>query len=188
MNEIKLGAKTNVARRIAVNSAGAEGVGISGHYKLRCHRPDGALVWRREIHNLVTTAGLNSILTQYFKGASYTAAFYMGLFSDQSYSAVALGDTLGSHAGWVEWEDYTGDRKAITFGTASGGVLASSSIPTFTVSGATGTETLKGAFVATTTDDSGVLVSVGLFDGGDAPVANGYVITGEYEITLANAA
>jgi len=60
-------------------------------------------VWRDEVaRNLVTTVGKNYLLDNGLAGSSYTAAFYLGLISSTSYSAVAAGDTMSSHAGWLE--------------------------------------------------------------------------------------
>lgn len=167
----------------------------AGFYTAKAHAPRQHsktgkmdLVWEREIENLITTAGLNDVLTKYLKNGTTSAAWYVGLVDNAGFSAYNAADTLASHAGWTEWTDYTGNRKAITFGTAAGGVLASSSIATFTVSGATGTETLDGMFVCdVTSGTSGILLSEGAFTGGDAPVANGYVITATYQLTLASA-
>lgn len=142
----------------------------------------------REMKNLVLTGGKNDLLDKYFGGSGYTAAWYAGLVSSVSFSAYAAGDTMASHAGWTEAgasnaPNYTGNRPAITFGAASGGVKASSSIPTVTFS-ATGT--VKGLFTTTvTTKDgtTGILYSAGNFTSGDAPVGNGYVMTLTFSAT-----
>lgn len=128
--------------------------------------------WAVEEHNLVTTVGLTDILDKYFKGSSYTAAWFCGLISSVSYSAIAVGDTMASHAGWTEAggtnaPTYTGNRPALTFGTAAAGSLATSSASSYTF---TGGGTIKGMFANTiTTKDgtTGTLYNAVLFTGGD---------------------
>lgn len=157
-----------------------------GRWRAQCRDKDGNLVWTRTIENLVTTQGLNALLDTLFDASGYTASWFAGLVSDSDFSAYAAGDTLASHAGWTEFTDYTGNRKAITWGAAAAGVIASSSIGTFT---ADDTGTVKGLFVTSAeTGTSGILFAEGNFDEGDAPVASGYVITCSYELTIANAA
>lgn len=190
---IELANTGDVQSAVASLRARADGfIQGSGFYTVKAHRPRKSgtldLVWERTIDNLLPTAALNDILTKYLKNGTTSAAWYVGLVDNAGFSAYAAGDTLASHAGWTEWADYSGTRKAITFGTAASGVLASSSIPTFTVAGATGTETLDGLFVCdATSGTSGVLLSEGAFTGGDAPVVNGYVLTATYQLTLASA-
>jgi hypothetical protein len=159
----------------------------AGFYAVKAYKPrkSGTLVeaWERTIDNLIPTAALNDILTKYLKNGTTSAAWYVGLVDNTSVSYSAA-NTLASHT-WTEFTSYSGNRKAITFGTAAAGVLASSSIPTFTASGS---GTLDGLFVCdAATGTSGVLLSEGAFTGGDAPVANGYVLTATYQLTLASA-
>jgi hypothetical protein len=72
------------------------------------------------MHNLVVNTGLQDMNNKYFKGSTYTAAFYLGLVTGPaSATTYAAADTLASHAGWVENTDYSGDRKAVTFGSAT---------------------------------------------------------------------
>lgn len=128
--------------------------------------------WRDGFKNLVTTAGKNDILTNQFKGSSYTAAWYLGLIDNASFSTVAAGDTMGSHAGWIEAVGYSSaNRPPITFGTASAGSLAASAVAFSINSGAT----INGAFSVTNSTKSGttgVLYSAGSF-ASTRTVANG---------------
>jgi hypothetical protein len=137
--------------------------------------------WSLQEHNLVTTAGLTDILDKYFKGSSYTATWFCGLISSVSYSTIVVGDTMASHAGWTEAggtnaPTYTGNRPALTFGTASAGSLATSSASSFTF-GSTGT--IKGMFAnSVTTKDgtTGTLYNAVLFTGGDRAVVSTDVV------------
>ena len=127
-------------------------------YRVECVGADGRVKWVEEFTNLVTTAGKNDLMTKYFKGSGYTAAWYLGL---KGAGSAAVGDTLASHAGWSEVSPYSGNRPAITFGTASGGSLAASSAVSYSI---TGSATVAGAFIATAnTGTSGTLYSAGDF-------------------------
>lgn len=116
---------------------------------------EGHLKWSEETCNLVTNQGKNDILDKYFKGSSYTAAWFLGL---KGAGTIAAGDTLASHAGWTEITGYTGDRKAITWGTVSSQSLSASGTVTFAINA---TVTIAGGFITTSeTGTAGILYSV----------------------------
>lgn len=171
-----------VANRQTTNAMSAGGV-----FTVECRAPDGSLKWTDTFHNLVVNQGLQDMNTQYFKGSAYTAAWYLGLVTGpgagNSYDAT---DTLSSHVGWTENTDYSGNRKAVTFGTASTAdpsVITNSGSPSaFSM---TGTATIAGAFLTTATSGtSGVLFSVGNFTGGDKSVDNGDTLNVTYQFSL----
>lgn len=123
-------------------------------YRIECRDAFGNLKWIEEVPNQVMTAGINDLLTNYFKGAAYTAAFYIGLVDNASFSAYAAADTMASHAGWLESTVYSnGTRPALTLGTAAAGSISNSaSVAAFTVN-ASGT--VRGAFVGTNNTKGG---------------------------------
>ena len=134
--------------------------------------------WTESQLNLVTTVGKNDLLDKYFSGSSYTAAWYCGLISSVSYSTIAAGDTMASHAGWTEAgptnaPDYSGStRPALAFAAASAGSKATSAASSFTFSAA---GTIKGMFgTSNSTKDgtTGILYNAVLFTGGDRTVAS----------------
>lgn len=125
-------------------------------YEMECIRA-GKIVWRETFHNLVTTVGMNDMLSKYFSGAAYTAAWFLGL---AGVGTPVLADTLASHAGWAELTPYAGNRPAIAWSAPSGGSINSPAI-TFSI---TSTATVGGAFIASVnTGTAGTLFSSGQF-------------------------
>lgn len=166
-------------------------------YTIECVAPDGTLRWREVTRNTVTTEGKNDLLTKYFKGSAYTAAWYCLLISSVSYSALAAGDTaaqINGTNGWKEANTGAGantptysqsNRPALTFGTASAGSLATSSASAFSI---TGTGTIKGAGCVSTNTiggTTGVLYNIALFSGGDRAVINGDTVNVSATLTVA---
>lgn len=120
-------------------------------HHFECFDADGNLKWEESTENLVTTAGMNDLLTKYFKGSSYTAAWYVGL---KGSGTIAAGDTMASHSGWTEFASYSqSTRPALTLGSASSGSIDNSaSQASFSI---TGSGTVAGAFTATDNTISG---------------------------------
>lgn len=162
---------------------------FGGVFKVTCYGPDGKLKWEDEFHNLVVNEGLQDLNNKYFKGSNYTAAWYLGLVlgpaANTTYTAT---DTLASHGasgsgGWTEYTDYSGNRKAVTFGTptlADPSVITNSASPSvFAITGSGGT--ISGAFLASVaTGTSGILFSEGDFTGGDKIVSSGDTLNVTY--------
>ena len=166
------------------NSAKAGGV-----YKVVCHDADGNFKWEESTHNLVVNQGLQDMNTKYFKGSAYTAAWYLGLVTGPgSGTTFAAADTLASHSGWTEFTNYSGSRKAVTFGTATTAdpsVIDNSASPSqFTISGAGGV--VAGAFLCSVASGtSGVLFSASDFQSpGDRTVVSGDTLTVTYTFSL----
>ncbi len=136
-------------------------------YTVQCVGPDGKEKWSETFHNLVTTVGKTDLIDKYFKGSSYSAAWYLGLAGA---GTKAVGDTLASHSGWSEVNPYSGNRPSITFGTTSGGSNTATAV-SYTCNGSA---TVAGAFVASAASGtSGTLYSAGDFSGGSKTVADG---------------
>lgn len=125
-------------------------------YRVECYDKDGNLKWAEEVPNLITDAGCDDILDKYFKGAAYTASFFVGL---KTAGAIAATDTLAAPGAWTEVVSYTGNRKALTLGAVSGkSVDNSASKASFSM---TSSVTVAGAFIATVaTGTAGILYGV----------------------------
>lgn len=185
----------HVAAAFVGRGAGlSEGANAQGNYIVECRGPDGNLKWRDEFPNVVATVGKNFMLDQALAGSGYTVVGpYIGLISSVSWSAVAAGDTMASHAGWTEAgatnaPTYTAPRKTATWAAASAGTKALSSTATFAM---TGTGTVKGAFMVYGTNAStaidntlGTLYSAGTFSNGDKGVGNGDSLYVTYNTNL----
>jgi hypothetical protein len=146
---------------------------LKTHYRIECRDVDGKLKWVEEFDNLVVTEGLNDSLDKHLKGSAYTAAWYVGLTTASD--TFAAGDTMASHAGWVESTAYSNaTRPALTLGTVSGGsVDNSASKAVFNINA---TATIGGAFVASNSTKGG---TTGILYGGGAFAADRSVISGD---------
>lgn len=144
-------------------------------YRFECFDALGNLKWVEEVPNQVMTAGINDLLTNYFKGSAYTAAFFVGLVDNTSFSAYAAADTMASHAGWLESAAYSNaTRPSLTLGTPSAGSVDNSAAKA--VFNINASATILGAFVATNSTKSGttgVLYGAASFTGGSRAVQSG---------------
>jgi len=178
----------NVSSALIARTGAKDGMRAGGVFHVQCLDKDGNLKWETTEHNLVVNEGLQNMNTQYFKGSTYTAAFFLGLITGPgSGTTFAAADTLASKA-WTEYTDYSGARKAVTFGTATTAdpsVISNSASPaSFTISGAGGT--VAGAFLCTVSSGtSGVLFSESDFQApGDRVVVSGDTLNVTYTFSL----
>lgn len=124
------------------------------------------LKWTEEIDNLVVTAGLNLLLDSTLKTGASSPVWYVGLVDNASFSAYAAGDTMSSHAGWIEGVPYSNSTRVTwTPGSISGGSVSNSgSLAVFTINADL---TLRGGFLtsnSTKSGSTGTLYGVGDFD------------------------
>jgi len=177
-----------VSAGLVARTGADSGARAGGVFHVQCLDKDGNLKWETSEHNLVVNEGLQDMNTQYFKGATYSASFFLGLITGPgSGTTFAAADTLASKA-WTEYTDYAGSRKAVTFGTATTAdpsVISNSASPSsFTISGAGGT--IAGAFLCTVSSGtSGVLFSESDFQSpGDRVVVSGDTLNVTYTFSL----
>lgn len=174
----------NSAVRVTKTAGTEEVISVHGHYDVVCVGADGNVKWEDKIENLVVTVGKNDLLDKYFAGATYTAAWYMGLVNGGTTPTYAAGDTLASHAGWTEDTNYSGtNRITVGWNAASAGSKAS----TTTAFSITGTTTIAGALLCQTqvrATTTGVLYSAGSFTGGNRAVVNGDTLNITYTASV----
>ena len=189
----KLSMAESIQAGVGKLAQGQERTGLGGVFTITCFDSEGKLKWEDKFHNLVVNEGLVYLNNTFFKsnGGTYTAAWYLGLVTGPgagtSYSAT---DTLASHS-WTEFTAYTGDRKAVTFGTptsADPSVISNSASPSvFTITSPGGT--VAGAFLCNQeTGTSGKLFSEGDFTGGDKIVDAGDTVNVTYTFSADAAA
>ena len=180
-------AKDQVSATLVTKPGLSDTVGAGGVYTVECVGPDGQVKWSDQFHNLVMNGGLANMNGAYFAGTAQTTTWYLGLVTGPgSGTTFAAGDTLASHGGWTESTAYTGNRKAVTFGsatTANPSVITNSASPSsFTMNA---TATIAGAFLCSVASGtSGILFSAGDFTGGDKSVASGDTLNVTYQFSL----
>lgn len=187
MNKDSLTPQAHADASVARGAGAAELIMLEGRYEVWCVGPDGKEKWRDTIKNLVTTVGKNDFLDKYLKGSAYTQTIVMGLAGT---GTKAAGDTQSSHAGWLEvglanLPTYTGNRKAVTMGSASAG----SSVSPTQAFAMTGSGTVSGCFInnggsATVDNTTGVLFSAGNFTAGDKIVTSGDTVNVTYTLSV----
>ena len=182
----KIKAEDLTSAAVTRGASSVESVDMSGVYHATCYDSEGNLKWSDTIENTVVTAGKNSLLDVYLRAQTQITAWYFGIISSVSYSAIAAGDTPSSHSGWREAGNANaptyseGVRQTAAWSAASSGSIATSSAASFSI---TSSGTVKGAFlisVSTKDGTSGTLYSAGLFTVGDKVVSSGDTINVTY--------
>jgi hypothetical protein len=164
-----------------------EATSISGYYTVECFN-NGALKWKDDIHNLVTTVGKNFTMDTTL-GNTAGGAVVMGL---KGTGTAVVADTQASHASWLEVglanaPTYTGNRPTPTFSAASAGAKTTSSAVTFAI---TSSGTVAGCFIniggsSTKDNTTGTLFSAGDFTAGSKTVTSGDTLSVTYTATAA---
>lgn len=150
------------------------------------------LKFEETFDNIVTTVGKNYALDAFLQTGVTIVGPYMGLINTNA-SAAVIGDTMSSHAGWLEVgganaPTYTAPRKTAAWSAASAGSKALSSALSFAITSA---GTVGGCFLvlgtgalSTIDNTAGVLYSAGAFTGGSKTVANGDTLNVSYTASL----
>ena len=184
-------AQDSITAGLITQRTGSERMGAGGVFTVTCVGADGQEKWSDTFHNLVVNQGLQDMNSKYFKGIGFTADWYLGLVQGPgSGTTFAAADTLASHAGWTELVPgtaYTGNRKSVTFGTATTAdpsVITNSAAPSSFAMLVNGT-VVAGAFLCSVaTGTSGILFSAGDFTGGDKTVDSGDTLNVTYSFSL----
>lgn len=171
--------------------AGADGARAGGVYTVTCVGADGVEKWSDTFHNLVVNQGLQDMNAKYFSASGYTAGWFLGLIAGPGSSNTFAGsDTLATNPGWnelVPGTAYTGNRKAVTFGTATTAdpsVISNSASPSSFAMLVNGTVVGGALLASVSSGTSGILFSVGNFTGGDKTVDNGDTLNVTYTFSL----
>lgn len=149
--------------------------GLKGKFKVEHFDKDGKLKGTYDFPNGITNVGKNDILGVYFFSGTQTAtaSWFIGLIDLASFSALAAGDTMASHAGWIEFTGYSeATRRAWGQGAPASQSITNASPATYSIN-ASGT--VKGIFVVTNSTKggtTGILWTTALFSA-DVPVSNG---------------
>lgn len=194
MNTEKLNAIESNSSSLIRKGDHTEQARAHGVYHVECFDKDGKLKWSDSIENLVTTVGKNYALDTFLSGTGFNVVGpFLGLISLVSYTAVAVGDTMVTHAGWTEAggtnaPTYTAPRKTAVWSASAAGSKSLSAALSFAI---TGTGTIKGCFLAlgtgavsTIDSTAGILYSAGLFSGGDRAVVNTDILNVSYTASL----
>jgi hypothetical protein len=184
-------ASDSVTAGLITQRAGTESVGAGGVFTVTCVGADGQEKWSDTFHNLVVNQGLQDMNSKYFVGSGYTAAWFLGLVTGPgSGNTYAATDTLAVNPGWnelVPGTAYTGNRKAVTFGTATTAdpsVISNSAAPSSFAMLVNGTVVAGALLASVNSGTSGILFSVGNFTGGDKTVDNGDTLNVTYTFSL----
>ena len=158
------------------------GLKMKGKYELELIRKNGRRIMI-ETSNGVTNEGLNTILDNMFHNTAQTPTWYVGLIDNVNFSAVDPSDTMGSHAGWQELDNYSdANRVEWTEDASSNGSITNSVAISFNIS-ADGS--VKGLFL--TSDNTkggsvGILWATAVFPSA-VQVINGDVLKVTYTVT-----
>ncbi len=116
-----------------------------GTYKVE-HWRDGKLLQTLEGKNTIVNAGKNMLLNIMFNNTSLITPWYIGIIDNASLGAgPAVGDTMGSHAGWIELIAYSESfHQTWVVGSASGQSITNATAATFTINA---TKTAYGIFI-----------------------------------------
>lgn len=138
-------------------------------------RPWPTLKWADSWTNIVVNEGINHALDVTLSAGTPDTTWFVGLTDGTP--TVAAGDTLASHAGWVEVTNYDETNRVawVDGGVSSQSVSNSASPAVFTISA---TVTVGGAFLAgVNTGTAGTLYAAASFTGGDKSLADNDTLT-----------
>jgi len=156
---------------------------VTGFFEVEIWRKDQII--GHEFFNAVTNEGLNNMLGVTFHGDTQQTSWYMLLISATSYSALAAGDTMASHSGWLEATAYSeSTRQQWTCGSPALKSITNGTAVTFTIS-VDGT-VIKGIGVTSDNTKSGTtgkLWSTGLFSS-DQTLLNGDQLKITYTVNI----
>ena len=160
-----------------------DNIRLSGKFHLVCRGKDGKIKWEDTSENLVVNEGLQHILDPVFSGGAQVDPWYAGLTDDTP--TVAAGDTLASHVGWTEFDEYTGNRQEYVEVRSGQSLTNAASKASFPITGAGGG--VGGAFLASVATGTGGTLMCGVaLTGGNRVVASGDTVNVTYTFGAAD--
>jgi hypothetical protein len=162
-----------------------------GYFTVQCFDKEGKLKWEDGNHNLVVNQGLQYMCGTALASAAQVTTWFIGLYGPSASNTPAAGNTMASHAGWVEIVPYSNaTRPASTFAAAT---MANPSVTTNAASqtafNINATATVGGAFLvsnSTKLGTTGILFSAADFSSpGDRDVVSGDTLNVTYTLSLA---
>jgi hypothetical protein len=163
------------------------GARVGGVFTVTCIGPDGKIKWTEVAHNLVTNVGLQHILDILFVSATTQIdPWYVGITN--ATPSPAAGDTMASHAGWTENENYSeATRQTYVDVRANQQVTNNASKASFSID--TNTQSIGGAFltsVNTKGGATGTLLCCAAFSAGNKAADDGDTLQVEYQFSAAD--
>jgi hypothetical protein len=152
---------------------------------------DGKIIMAEDVHNAVTTPGINSILNVYFGGTeSIQGAWYLGLIDHDGFTSTADADTMASHSGWTEFTNYSETVRQTWAPTLppTNRSITGANVSAFTIGTVAAGKTLQGIFVGSSATKGGVtglLWASALFSQ-PAGIITGDIFRATYTLRLAN--
>lgn len=121
-------------------------IGLTGIFDFELVRA-GKTIIKDRFYNAITNEGKNNLLNRFFnQTGTNTNTWYFGLIDATTFSSTNTSDTMAAHPGWVEFTDYSGNRKAWGHGTAAAQAIGNVSPFSFTFTNSSIVE-LYGAFM-----------------------------------------
>ena len=137
-----------------------------------------------------TTAGLAHWMNTQVHGGTAVSPWYLLLIRDDNIATppFAAADTLPSHAGWEEGDEYSGNRKEFVEAASTTGSTSNTASPAdFVVNLPGDTQTFVGyALVSAATGTTGTLLGEATFSGGSQAAVKGDTIRLTVTLTVAS--
>jgi len=162
---------------------------LKGRYIVKLLDRNHKVIREAIIPNGITDIGKDTLLDIMFHAVSQVPTWYIGLIDSSGFSALSDNDTMASHSGWTEYQNYApANRVEWQEDSASDQSIINptTAYAEFTI---VGNPTLKGLFLASDNIKggvAGVLWSTALFQnsnvGGDWSVSDGQTILIQYGV------
>jgi len=137
---------------------------------------------------MITNDGLTYLLNVALSNGTKYGTWYIGLIHATNFAGCAIADTLPSHGGWEEGNEYAETARQVwSNGGAVGEATGTTAVATFTITQDT---VFKGFFLASSNTKggtSGVLLATALFQGGDQQLLAGQQLQINFQLTAQDA-